>query len=104
MCYLAKNEKLIFSKLNPNSVLKRCRTNSNENPLLKVPHVTVAAEVKRGHFCLGKRKFEKQVKCNISSGKKWSTACVMSILTGGLGGDRFYLNYWRSAIGRVKSN
>ena len=109
MCYLTPNADLIFDdhggELSPwgYNIGKwpRCRTMSNDDPLFKVPHIEVVAQVTANHFCIGQRFFRKKVRCNSSSGKKWSKACILSILAGGFGGDRFYLNYWRSAIGKL---
>lgn len=56
------------------------------------------------HFiCLGKRKFSKMLNCNWSSGKRWSTALLLSITLGGFGADRFYLGLWREGIGKLFS-
>ena len=105
----------------------RCRTMSRD-PLFEIPHMTVIAQVKPEHFCFGSRVFkvvrirlllcetilkfdfslqdlnkffQKKVPCNLSSGKRWSTACALSIVTGGLGIDRFYLFHWRSGIAKI---
>eukprot|EP00040_Diaphanoeca_grandis_P026533 m.148819 g.148819 ORF g.148819 m.148819 type:complete len:222 (-) comp30623_c0_seq1:351-1016(-) len=42
-------------------------------------------------ICLGNRRFRKRVECNWSSGTKWSTAFMFSLILGGFGADRFYL-------------
>jgi len=57
--------------------------------------------VKMEHFCIGNRKFERFVECNVHTGRKWSHACLLSVFTGGFGGDRFYLKYWRSGLGKL---
>lgn len=46
-------------------------------------------------LCLGHRTFQKNVKCNWTKGKKWSTALILSITLGGFGVDRFYLGHWQ---------
>merc|ERR1711957_834641 len=103
MCYLSPTEQLDFKDypIGNHGKWPRCRTMSNDDPLFATPHPIKIAEAKRTHFCIGDRAFKKKAPCNISTGKKWSTACIMSILAGGFGGDRFYLNYWRSAIGKL---
>jgi len=108
MCYMAENSKLIFDfETAKNDVIAndvspwpRCRTMSRD-PLFEIPHMTVIAQVKPEHFCFGSRVFKKKVPCNLSSGKRWSTACALSIVTGGLGIDRFYLFHWRSGIAKI---
>jgi len=42
-------------------------------------------------FCIGSRTFPKNIKCNYSSYKKWTTTLWLSIFLGGFGADRFYL-------------
>lgn len=44
--------------------------------------------VKSDVFCLGKRKFFKNLRCNWTSGYRWSTALILSITLGGFGADR----------------
>eukprot|EP00041_Stephanoeca_diplocostata_P028743 m.830899 g.830899 ORF g.830899 m.830899 type:complete len:225 (+) comp23427_c0_seq4:166-840(+) len=41
--------------------------------------------------CLGNRQFRKRIKCNWTSGKRWSVAFILSLVLGGFGADRFYL-------------
>ena len=53
--------------------------------------------------CLGKRMFFVLRPCNYTSGYRWSTAFILSILLGGLGVDRLYLSHWRSALGKFFS-
>lgn len=43
------------------------------------------------------------VKCNWTSGKRWSVALILSITLGGFGVDRFYLGLWREGIGKLFS-
>lgn len=54
-------------------------------------------------FCLGKRNFIKASPCNWTAGYKWYTALVLSITLGGFGADRFYLGYWKEALGKLFS-
>jgi len=44
-------------------------------------------------FCIGSRIFPKNIKCNYTSNKRWSTTLWLSIFLGGFGADRFYLGY-----------
>lgn len=60
---------------------------------------TVNADV----FCLGNRKFFKNIKCNWTQGYKWLTALLISITLGGFGVDRFYLGHWQEGIGKLFS-
>ncbi|KAI6652860.1 TM2 domain-containing protein almondex [Oopsacas minuta] len=53
--------------------------------------------------CLGKRIFFVQRPCKYTSGYKWSTAFILSVLLGGLGIDRFYLLHWRTGLGKLVS-
>lgn len=59
--------------------------------------------VKDDVLCMGKRRFYKMLKCNWTSGYRWSTALVLSITLGGFGVDRFYLGLWREGIGKLFS-
>ncbi|KAK2142206.1 hypothetical protein LSH36_985g01029 [Paralvinella palmiformis] len=54
-------------------------------------------------LCLGKRRFYKMKVCNWTSGKRWSTALILSITVGGFGVDRFYLGLWKEGIGKLFS-
>ncbi|GMR53727.1 hypothetical protein PMAYCL1PPCAC_23922, partial [Pristionchus mayeri] len=54
-------------------------------------------------FCLGKRRFWKNKRCNVSRGYSWSRTLFLSITLGGFGIDRFYLGLWKSAIGKLFS-
>ncbi|GMT28653.1 hypothetical protein PFISCL1PPCAC_19950, partial [Pristionchus fissidentatus] len=54
-------------------------------------------------FCLGSRRFWKNMRCNISRGYSWSRTLFLSITLGGFGLDRFYLGLWKSAIGKLFS-
>ncbi|KAI9564334.1 hypothetical protein GHT06_008072 [Daphnia sinensis] len=74
--------------------------NSAANPVQKYrsnctakPHV----------LCLGQRMFFKNVRCNWTSGYKWSTTLLLSITLGGFGADRFYLGHWQEGIGKLFS-
>ena len=49
------------------------------------------------------RTFMQQRRCNYSTGKRWTTAFLLSFTVGGLGIDRFYLNHWASACGKLIS-
>jgi len=42
-------------------------------------------------ICLGSRTFQKQLKCNFSTGKSWKVTLALSLFLGGFGADRFYL-------------
>ena len=44
-----------------------------------------------------------QRRCNYSTGKRWTTAFLLSFTVGGFGIDRFYLNHWASACGKLIS-
>ena len=79
----------------------RCRSQSFQNPVFDTPHSQMKVAVKMEHFCIGNRKFERFVECNVHTGRKWSHACLLSVFTGGFGGDRFYLKYWRSGLGKL---
>lgn len=59
--------------------------------------------VKDDVLCLGRRRFLKMKRCNWTSGKRWSTALILSITLGGFGADRFYLGLWREGIGKLFS-
>lgn len=54
-------------------------------------------------FCLGQRSFVKASPCNWTAGYKWYTALALSITLGGFGADRFYLGYWKEALGKLFS-
>lgn len=54
-------------------------------------------------FCLGRRTFIKASPCNWTAGYKWYTALALSITLGGFGADRFYLGYWKEALGKLFS-
>ena len=94
--YFFENSQRYFS----NSVI-RCRSQSFQNPIFDTPHSQMKVSVKMEHFCIGNRKFERLVECNVHTGRKWSHACLLSVFTGGFGGDRFYLKYWRSGLGKL---
>ncbi len=47
------------------------------------------------------RNFSKKLRCNYSTGRRWSTAFLLSFTLGGFGIDRFYLNYWGAACGKM---
>ena len=49
------------------------------------------------------RNFTKKLRCNYSSGVRWSTAFLLSFTLGGFGVDRFYLQHWGSACGKLVS-
>ena len=49
------------------------------------------------------RRFLMQRRCNYSTGKRWTTAFLLSFTVGGFGIDRFYLNHWASACGKLIS-
>ncbi|XP_019867710.1 TM2 domain-containing protein almondex [Aethina tumida] len=59
--------------------------------------------VKSDILCLGRRSFNKNVKCNWTRGHSWSTALALSITLGGFGADRFYLGQWQEGIGKLFS-
>lgn len=66
--------------------------NSAANPVQKYRSNCTA----RPHvLCLGQRKFVKNMRCNWTSGYKWSTTFLLSITLGGFGADRFYLGHWQ---------
>jgi len=60
---------------------------------------TVAEDV----LCLGRRNFYRMLRCNWTSGYRWSTTLILSITLGGFGVDRFYLGLWREGIGKLFS-
>ena len=66
--------------------------NSPANPVQKYRS---NCTVKENVLCLGQRKFFKNVRCNWTSGYKWSTTLLLSITLGGFGADRFYLGHWQ---------
>jgi TM2 domain-containing membrane protein YozV len=47
------------------------------------------------------RNFLMQRRCNYSTGKRWTTAFLLSFTLGGFGVDRFYLNHWATACGKI---
>ena len=53
--------------------------------------------------CLGNRTFFVLRPCSHTSGYKRSTAFILSVLLGGLGIDRFYLQHWGSGVGKFIS-
>jgi len=59
--------------------------------------------VRQRVICMGHRTFYKKIRCNWTSGYKWSTAMFLSVTLGGFGVDRFYLGHWKSAIGKLFS-
>lgn len=58
---------------------------------------TAAADV----LCLGQRSFSKKVRCNWTSGYRWSTTLALSVTLGGFGADRFYLGHWQVPLGVI---
>ncbi|KRT79430.1 hypothetical protein AMK59_8323, partial [Oryctes borbonicus] len=54
-------------------------------------------------LCLGRRTFNKNIRCNWTRGYRWSTAMALSITLGGFGADRFYLGHWQEGIGKLFS-
>lgn len=54
------------------------------------------------HVHTAPRNFKKQVQCN-RTGQSWSTAFLLSFTLGGFGVDRFYLQHWGSACGKLIS-
>lgn len=54
-------------------------------------------------YCLGHRGFWRYKYCNTTTGHKWSTTMVFSILFGGFGVDRFYLGHWQEGVGKLFS-
>jgi len=64
-----------------------------------VVNCTAAADV----LCLGQRSFSKKVRCNWTSGYRWSTTLALSVTLGGFGADRFYLGHWQEGIGKLFS-
>jgi len=54
-------------------------------------------------FCLGNRRFNKFIKCQLKSNIKWNYALILSITLGGFGMDRFYLGSWQEGFGKVFS-
>lgn len=55
------------------------------------------------HTYAAPRNFTKQHRCSHSSGLRWSTAFLLSFALGGFGVDRFYLNHWGAACGKLIS-
>ena len=53
------------------------------------------------HTHIAPRNFLMQRRCNYSTGKRWTTAFLLSFTLGGFGVDRFYLNHWASACGKI---
>lgn len=67
------------------------------------PYYRTNCTVKDDILCLGKRTFNKNLRCNWTGGYKWSTAVLLSITLGGFGADRFYLGHWQEGIGKLFS-
>ncbi|XP_057371038.1 TM2 domain-containing protein almondex-like [Daphnia carinata] len=74
--------------------------NSAANPVQKYRSNCTA---KSNVLCLGQRMFFKNIRCNWTSGYKWSTTLLLSITLGGFGADRFYLGHWQEGIGKLFS-
>lgn len=100
-CFMADSKMIEFPANLPAQFNRRCRSQSFQNPIFDTPHSQMKVAVKMDHFCIGNRKFERFVECNVHTGRKWSHACLLSVFTGGFGGDRFYLKYWRSGLGKL---
>jgi len=83
-CYQTPSEKHTCSKIG--------HCNSAANP---VQRYRSNCTVKSNILCLGKRNFPKNVRCNWTSGYRWSTTLFLSITLGGFGADRFYLGHWQ---------
>lgn len=54
-------------------------------------------------YCLGHREFTRYTTCQPTTGYRWSTTLVLSILFGGFGVDRFYLGHWQEGVGKLFS-
>ncbi|XP_003387108.1 PREDICTED: TM2 domain-containing protein almondex-like [Amphimedon queenslandica] len=54
-------------------------------------------------YCIPPRAFQKRLPCNYSTGKKWGVAFILSVTLGGFGADRFYLEQYGSAVGKLLS-
>ncbi|XP_031338995.1 TM2 domain-containing protein almondex isoform X1 [Photinus pyralis] len=54
-------------------------------------------------LCLGHRTFFKNIRCNWTGGRRWSSALILSVVLGGFGADRFYLGHWQEGIGKLFS-
>lgn len=80
-------------------------TNSTMCKVISAPQQMYQANctVNENVLCLGRRTFYKMLPCNWTSGKRWSTALILSITIGGFGADRFYLGLWREGIGKLFS-
>lgn len=91
-CYQTPSEKHTCSKIG--------HCNSAANP---VQRYRSNCTVKSNILCLGKRNFPKNVRCNWTSGYRWSTTLFLSITLGGFGADRFYLGHWQEGIGKLFS-
>uniref|UniRef100_A0A914XCG8 TM2 domain-containing protein n=1 Tax=Plectus sambesii TaxID=2011161 RepID=A0A914XCG8_9BILA len=65
--------------------------------------IRTVCRVKPNVICMGRRAFYKKMRCNWTSGYKWSTAFLLSVTLGGFGVDRFYLGLWKSGIGKLFS-
>ncbi|EDV26129.1 uncharacterized protein TRIADDRAFT_24056 [Trichoplax adhaerens] len=76
-----------------------CRAVGNKSTSTYIATCTIDNSI----LCLGNRTFQKNVKCNWTSGHHWSTAVILSITLGGFGADRFYLGYWRTGLGKLFS-
>ncbi|KAI2808533.1 TM2 domain-containing protein 3 [Blomia tropicalis] len=76
------------------STTTTCQLHSRYKALCTVPDDII---------CMGKRKFFKYVRCEFTSGYKWSTALLLSITLGGFGIDRFYLGNWQEGVGKLFS-
>lgn len=63
--------------------------------------IKVQCEVNKEVICDNVRLFHRKVTCSFTTGKKWSTAIVLSVTLGGFGADRFYLGHWRQGLGKL---
>ncbi|KAF8366565.1 hypothetical protein PRIPAC_84394, partial [Pristionchus pacificus] len=81
----------------------KCSSNDNCTGTSSTKWGPVECIVKPHVFCLGNRRFWKNMRCNVSKGYSWSRTLFLSITLGGFGIDRFYLGLWKSAIGKLFS-
>ncbi|KAK5649089.1 hypothetical protein RI129_003981 [Pyrocoelia pectoralis] len=81
-----------------------CELKANCNSVATPPtYYRSNCTVKDNILCLGHRTFFKNIRCNWTGGRRWSSTLILSVVLGGFGADRFYLGHWQEGIGKLFS-